>query len=962
MAITIDWQNRVINVPKADMALVQLIPVEVRELDLNAFRLELKALESSEVGMQFPITHNHNPTVTISGLQYARVVEIINDYTVTFEDGQYAVNLVGANSNVGDRVNVNQVSVRSANSAGLIQTRELEYSSFQGGVWLDVVNGTDSTTYPSGTSQKPCKTLANALFIANLRGFARIYLVAEDNHFMTGDTVTAFEFVGALGETHIHTDVGSTFTDCQFDGVHIHGQLFGTSHFDNCNLGAITGLNGEAHNCVLELGTSQLAPLANLNLIDCRSGIVGAGKSEFDCNGSGDLQVRGYIGGLRISNKTSGDISVDMISGSIEFTNTCTGGSAHVRGTAVLTNDSAGMTLDTQGLVNFSLEAASFNGRVAIDTLNGVAGTAYPIGTLGKPSNNLADAKAIALARGFDSLYVIGSLTIASGESVNDMNIYGKGATFNVKKTTITFDSGCTTSGAHFYDCYVLGTQGGESNYHDCLIGELFNTHCWYERCKMVGPIQVAQLGSTTHQTAYFDCYSGVDACVFDRNGSRVKQVFNNWNGKVKFINATHASYVVEMNIVAGEVEIDSSCTAGTFILRGNGRLINNSSGATVDASALTNEGFDAIKYTIESQRPTHQAFGERFYVDPINGNDANAGTSDDTPLATVAAALAKAVSGRGDLIILLAPGAGAATITERVVIDKEDIHIRGPGRGVQFQPTTPSVVSEPVIDIRANNCSLSGFIIRTPVGGLLDDAIWVSGKFSRIEKLYLVGPGQGVGTGRGLVYQAGDYHECYDIESEKFGDSGIEMDDINHPTNGSPREITISGGNVYLNGEHGICLHGRVGAALGTTTRIIRLIGGLNVHDNTSYGIHSDPNCDKLMVDSSVAVHGNNGGGDQTNYEGPAFDMDIQHQADTAVAVWDVPTANVVKPNSVGEAILNSAANVLTVLKIEQGNWEIVGTQMIFKDAQDVEIMRFNLFNELGGASATNVYKRERV
>ena len=49
-----------------------------------------------------------------------RVVEIINGYTVTFEDGQYAVNLTGANSNISDVANVNQVSIRAANSAGLV--------------------------------------------------------------------------------------------------------------------------------------------------------------------------------------------------------------------------------------------------------------------------------------------------------------------------------------------------------------------------------------------------------------------------------------------------------------------------------------------------------------------------------------------------------------------------------------------------------------------------------------------------------------------------------------------------------------------------------------------------------------------------------------------------------------------------------------------------------------------------
>lgn len=101
------------------MTLVQTMPTEIRQLDLNVFRLELKALENSDAGMSYPDTHRHNTEVTVGGVTLARVVEIINNYTITFEDGQYAVNLIGANSNVSDVTNVNQVSVRSSNSAGL---------------------------------------------------------------------------------------------------------------------------------------------------------------------------------------------------------------------------------------------------------------------------------------------------------------------------------------------------------------------------------------------------------------------------------------------------------------------------------------------------------------------------------------------------------------------------------------------------------------------------------------------------------------------------------------------------------------------------------------------------------------------------------------------------------------------------------------------------------------------------
>jgi len=118
VAISIDWATKVISVPKSYMTLIQASP-EIRELDLNTFRLDLKDLEDSVEGMPFPYTHNHNTEVTLGGVTLARTVEIVNGYTVTFENGVYAVNAVGANSNIADVMNLNNVSLRTFNSAGL---------------------------------------------------------------------------------------------------------------------------------------------------------------------------------------------------------------------------------------------------------------------------------------------------------------------------------------------------------------------------------------------------------------------------------------------------------------------------------------------------------------------------------------------------------------------------------------------------------------------------------------------------------------------------------------------------------------------------------------------------------------------------------------------------------------------------------------------------------------------------
>lgn len=119
MAISINWATKVITVPQADLTFVSGL---LYELNVNTFRLALRDIEDSDDGKAMPPTHNHNTQVTLSGVVYARIVEIINGYTITFQDvgSPYTVRCVGANHNIADVKNVNQVSLIIGNSAGLI--------------------------------------------------------------------------------------------------------------------------------------------------------------------------------------------------------------------------------------------------------------------------------------------------------------------------------------------------------------------------------------------------------------------------------------------------------------------------------------------------------------------------------------------------------------------------------------------------------------------------------------------------------------------------------------------------------------------------------------------------------------------------------------------------------------------------------------------------------------------------
>lgn len=121
MTISVNWATKVITIQQVDLTLVS---AGLYSLDVNAFRLALKNLEDDLDGMVFQDTHSHNTEVTISGVTLARVFQIINGYTVTFQDTgtPYTVRCVGANHNIGDVKNVNQVSLIIGNSAGLIAT------------------------------------------------------------------------------------------------------------------------------------------------------------------------------------------------------------------------------------------------------------------------------------------------------------------------------------------------------------------------------------------------------------------------------------------------------------------------------------------------------------------------------------------------------------------------------------------------------------------------------------------------------------------------------------------------------------------------------------------------------------------------------------------------------------------------------------------------------------------------
>jgi hypothetical protein len=354
MAISIDHNTYVITVPKADLTLVQATPTEIRELDIDWFRLQLKDLEDDPNGMTLPDTHVNYPPTSVGGVTLARVIVLLEPYTVTFEDGQYAVNLTGANSNIGDRVNVNQVSIRSANSAGLVQTSEIEFSTFQNGVWIDQANGAIGTVYPRGTALMPVNNFADAKIIAEYRGLTRLYILG--GAVMGADALfNTFEIVGQSANlTILEISPEAEVQNCEIRECYVMGTLDGGSIIRECIVADLNYVNGVLHQCMLNPGVIHIGgdPNSSAHILDCYSGVPGHGTPIIDMNGdSAALGIRGYNGGIAIRNKTgNAAISVDINSGQIILEDTVVAGDIVIRGIGKLIDNSNGANVDADYL------------------------------------------------------------------------------------------------------------------------------------------------------------------------------------------------------------------------------------------------------------------------------------------------------------------------------------------------------------------------------------------------------------------------------------------------------------------------------------------------------------------------------------------------------------------------------------------------------------------------------------
>ena len=234
----------------------------------------------------------------------------------------------------------------------------------------------------------------------------------------------------------------------------------------------------------------------------------------------------------------------------------------------------------TQGItpvMGEQLAFSSFGGGITVDVISGHAGigtapSGGPIGTLKDPSNNLTDALTIASDLGFGTFYIIGDVTIDNTNDFDGFIFVGESEI----KSVLTVDTDASVIGCEFYDCTVAGILDGDCKAKNCVIGTLNYVSGTIQQC-------ILESGTITlggsNEAHFLDCWSGVaetSTPVIDMGGSGQELSLRNYYGGIKLINKS-GNDNVSIDLSSGNVILASTVTAGTIVVRGIGKLVDES-------------------------------------------------------------------------------------------------------------------------------------------------------------------------------------------------------------------------------------------------------------------------------------------------------------------------------------------------------------------------------------------------
>lgn len=581
MAIDVDWTGIAtvpyrIFIPRTDMPIVQVSP-EIRSLDVAQFKQDLGTLQADEEGIMWTDTFTHVGEVVLSGVTYARFVEIIAPYSVEFEDGQYTVIASGANHNIADVKVANQVSLVTQNSAGLINNPQPSVIAAE--VWNTILTG--ATHNIQNSAGKILRQLGEQVIhdgTAQGNGNGANQIVLENA-------------ASAVDGTYDPALVAIT------DGTGA-GQVRGILQYDGATRTATVDRNWKTQ----PDNTSQYVILGSAGGQHVNEGLAQGGTSNtitLNALASGVDDV--YVNQEVFIRSGTGEDQVGLVTAYNGTTKVATVFGPTLNGDWAVTPDStsAYVMLPTHNNVRVE-HFTAYGGVVTVDVINGSAGSDYPFGTGEQPVNNLADALVIAAAHGIGRLKVVGTLPIGNGQDVSGYVLEGTNALGSV----VSMAAGCITDGTSFENMTLTGVAGGPIFCERVALLNVSNIGSdtgpsAFDQCFLLNGTISMQAGLTTPGNVQFtDCVAGLNGggyAILDANGTTTQFAFRTFRGSLEVRNLT-GGQVVELGFAEGELLLAASCTSGTVKITGDVKATDNSVGLTVDQALL-----DIIYYAVQA-------------------------------------------------------------------------------------------------------------------------------------------------------------------------------------------------------------------------------------------------------------------------------------------------------------------------------------------------------------------------
>jgi hypothetical protein len=230
------------------------------------------------------------------------------------------------------------------------------------------------------------------------------------------------------------------------------------------------------------------------------------------------------------------------------------------------------------------------DGAVHIDTINGSAGTDYPLGTPGNPVSNITNAKTIADAWGFKKYYIRGAVTLnathqnwqffGASSALNDELDYGSQDCLGSTSDGLTITGACggTPSGSNtkkmtLVNCQIDALTGFGGAIVDCSI---LNTLTLASGA--AGALQMKE-------TKFPNLFSTLNC-----NGASTVRMAG-VSGLFSITNFTFGGGYLAIDGVSAEITLAASCTTGSYAIAGTITLIDSS--ATM--SPIKDETFNRL-------------------------------------------------------------------------------------------------------------------------------------------------------------------------------------------------------------------------------------------------------------------------------------------------------------------------------------------------------------------------------